>query len=105
MAPENPTPQRFGLVLAPGFSHLAMAAAIEPLFIANWIAGRKLFSWNTLSTDGFAVKASNGIQTSVDYPLGTAEYFDVVLVLASFEARQAATDALGVPVLPVKGRR
>lgn len=89
---ETAPPQRFGLVLVQGFSHLALSAAIEPLFVANWIAGRKLFSWSTLSTDGFAVKASNGTQTSVDFPLGTAEHFDVVLVVASFDARQAAND-------------
>lgn len=89
---EAATPQRVGLLLVQGFSYLAMAAAIEPLFIANWVAGRKLFSWSTLSTDGFAVKASNGTQTSVDFPLGTAEHFDVVLVVASFDARRAAED-------------
>lgn len=93
MAFDNHNPNRFGLVLAQGFSHLSLASAIEPLFIANWIAGRKLFGWNTLSTDGFAVTASSGIQTAVDYPLGTTEHFDVVLVLASFEARQAAADS------------
>jgi AraC family carnitine catabolism transcriptional activator len=92
MAHENPKPYRFGLVLAQGFSHLAMAAAVEPLFIANWIAGRQIFGWSTLSTDGFAATASNGMQTAVDYPLGTTEHFDVVLVLASFEARKAAAD-------------
>jgi AraC family carnitine catabolism transcriptional activator len=93
MAFENSRPHRFGLVLCPGFSHLAMAMAIEPLFIANWIARRDLFGWNTLSADGLAVTASSGIRTPVDQPLGTAERFDVVLVLASFDARQAATDA------------
>ena len=93
MTIENTRPYRFGLVLTQGFSHLAMAMVVEPLFIANWIARRKLFSWNTLSSDGFAVTASSGIQTPVDYPLGTTEHFDTVLVLASFEARQAATDA------------
>lgn len=92
MAIEHSRPYRFGLVLAQGFSHLALAMAIEPLFIANWIARRKLFGWNTLSSDGFAVTASSGIQTPVDYPLGITEHFDTVLVLASFEARQAATD-------------
>ena len=92
MSAENSIPQRFGLVLAPGFSNLGLAMAIEPLFIANWIARRELFSWSTLSTDGFAVMASSGIQTPVDYPLGTTHRFDVVLVLASFDARQAATD-------------
>lgn len=93
MSSENPNSHRLGLVLVPGFSYLGLAMVIEPLFIANWIARRKLFSWNTLSTDGFAVTASNGIQTSVDYPLGTTERFDVVLVLASFDAREAATDS------------
>lgn len=92
MALEPSSPYRFGLVLVPGFSHLAMAMVIEPLFIANWVAGRKLFSWSTLSTDGFAVTASSGVQTPVDHPLGTTERFDAVLVLASFDARQAATD-------------
>jgi AraC family transcriptional regulator, carnitine catabolism transcriptional activator len=92
MVAESSRPLRFGLVLVQGFSHLAMATVIEPLFIANWIARRKLFGWNTLSTDGLAVTASSGIQTPVDYPLGTTEHFDIVLVLASFEARQAATD-------------
>lgn len=89
---ENPRGHRFGLVLVPGFSYLALAMAIEPLFIANWLARRRVFSWNTLSTDGFAVAASNGIQSAVDYPLGTTERFDVVLVLASFDAREAASD-------------
>lgn len=93
MSTENPVAYRFGLVLVPGFSNLGLAMVIEPLFIANWIARRKLFSWNTLSTDGFAVTASCGIQTPVDYPLGTTNRYDVALVLASFDARQAATDA------------
>jgi AraC family carnitine catabolism transcriptional activator len=92
MALEISRSRHFGLVLVPGFSHLAMAMAIEPLFIANWIAQRNLFSWSTLSTDGFAVMASSGIQTPVDYPLGTTVRFDVVLVLASFDARQAVAD-------------
>jgi AraC family carnitine catabolism transcriptional activator len=92
MTAENPKTNRFGLMLAPGFSYLAMAMVIEPLFIANWIAGRPLFSWNTLSTDGFAVSASNSVQVAVDLPLGTTERFDVVLVLASFDARKAAAN-------------
>lgn len=90
---DNPNLHHFGLALVPGFSYLSMAMVIEPLFMANWVAQRKLFSWSTLSTDGFAVTASNGIQTAVDYPLGTTERFEIVLVLASFDAREAATDA------------
>ena len=90
---ENSRPRRFGLLLVTGFSHLAMAMVIEPLFIANWIAQRKLCSWSTLSADGLAVTASSGIHAPVDFPLGTTEHFDVVLVAASFGTREAATDA------------
>ncbi|WP_421916556.1 GlxA family transcriptional regulator [Mesorhizobium sp.] len=89
---DNPTSQHLGLVLVPGFSYLTMAMAIEPLFVANWISRRKLFDWSTLSSDGLAVTASNGIKTAVDNPLGTEQRFDIVLVLASFDARQATAD-------------
>lgn len=87
-----PKPHHFGIALVPGFSHLALAMVIEPLFVANWIARRKLFSWTSLSSDGLAVTASNGQAIAVEAPLVTTMTFDIVLVLASFDARQAATD-------------
>jgi AraC family carnitine catabolism transcriptional activator len=86
------TPCRFGLLLVPGFSHLGLALVTEPLFIANWISGKPLFSWQTLSLDGLAIAASNGLRLAVDRPLAAEDAFDTVLVLASFDARQSAQD-------------
>lgn len=91
--PEQDAPlHRFGLLLVPGFSSLAVNLVTEPLFIANWLAGRSLFTWQTLSVDGFAVRSSNGSQTSVDAPLtGDPQAdFDTVFVVASFDVRASA---------------
>lgn len=83
---------RYGILLVPGFSSLAITLVTEPLFIANWLAGRSLFSWTTLSADGFAVRSSSGNLTAVDAPLAgdpQAE-FDTVFVVASFDVRALA---------------
>jgi AraC family carnitine catabolism transcriptional activator len=85
-------PHRITIVLAPGFSFLALPLVTEPLFIANWIAGKPLFAWQRLSVDGLAVETSSGMQIPVEGPLGQSDTADTVLVLASFQAREATQD-------------
>jgi AraC family transcriptional regulator, carnitine catabolism transcriptional activator len=85
-------PHRFGLLLVPGFSALGLALVTEPLFIANWIGGRAVFAWTTLSVDGLAVASSAGSQVPVQAALSGDMPFDTVMVIASFNARPAAED-------------
>lgn len=59
-------PQRIGFVLVPDFSMIAFTAAVEPLRIANRMAGRELYAWRLVSKDGGAVTASNGIAVAAD---------------------------------------
>jgi AraC family transcriptional regulator, carnitine catabolism transcriptional activator len=84
---------RIAVLLVPGFSHLGVALVTEPLFIANWLAGRPVFGWTTLSADGLAVPSSSGISLPVDQPLLPTTPFDLALVVASFDPRRAAADA------------
>jgi AraC family carnitine catabolism transcriptional activator len=85
-------PRQVGFLLLPEFSYLGLAAAIEPLFIANWLSGQELYRWRTLSLDGQAVRASNGLAVPVDGDIaGTG--FDALFVLASFDVRRHAGDA------------
>ena len=77
--------RKLAFLLLPEFSHLGLAAAIEPLFIANWLAQERVFDWTLLSVDGKAVRASNGMATSVDGDLAAAPAAQTVFVLASFE--------------------
>ena len=81
---------QLGLLLLPEFSNLGLAAVIEPLFVANWLAQRALFQWCTVSADGKPVRASNGALVPVDGDLATARDCGSVFVLASFEPLGAA---------------
>lgn len=89
---SDTAPHRFGLLLVPGFSALGLALVTEPLFMANWIAGRPVFGWTTLSVDGLAVTTSAGSQVPVQAALSGDLAFDTVMVIASFNARAAAED-------------
>jgi len=53
-------PQRIGFVLVPRFTAIALMSTVEPLRIANRIAGRRLYEWPLFSLDGQPVAASNG---------------------------------------------
>ncbi len=89
----SPRPHTVALLLCPGFSHLALPLVTEPLFVANWLAGRRLFAWRVLSVDGLAVASSAGTAVPVDAPLGGADEAETALVLASFDTGRAAGDA------------
>jgi len=60
-------------LLIPDFSMIAFTSAIEPLRIANRLAGKRLYDWWLVSRDGGAVAASNGIAIQVDAALTTHE--------------------------------
>jgi AraC family transcriptional regulator, carnitine catabolism transcriptional activator len=83
---------RVGFLLLPAFSHLGLAAAIETLFIANWLADSRLYSWVTLSKQGGEVKASNGMRLRCDASIASDARYDAVFVLASFEPKEQAID-------------
>jgi AraC family carnitine catabolism transcriptional activator len=76
----------------PEFSHLGIAAATEPLFIANWLAQAALFEWTLVSADGAPVRASNGMRIPVDGDLASAAGAKTVFVLASFEPDHAVKE-------------
>lgn len=95
MTAEDAPLHRYGILLVPGFSYLAVTLVSEPLFIANWLAGKTLFEWTTLSPDGFAVRSSCGSPLAVDAPLSGDSHasIDTVFVVASFDARASALDS------------
>lgn len=84
---------KIAFLVLPEFSNLGLAAAIEPLFVANWLVQKRLFEWVTVSLDGRPVAASAGNLVPVDGDLTRSEGSDTVFVLASFDAMQIARDA------------
>ena len=55
-----------GFFLVPGFSMIAFASAVEPLRLANRVAGREIYAWRPCSIDGEPVSASNRFTTVAD---------------------------------------
>lgn len=80
-------------LLTPAFSAFGLSAAVEALFIANWLSGRRLYDWRLLSRDGGDVRASSGMRFPVDGGLSGPGSYDSVFVLASFEPKENARDA------------
>lgn len=52
---------RFGLLLVPRFSLLALSCAVEAMRAANVVSGHRLYDWELLSADGKGVEASSGL--------------------------------------------
>ncbi len=82
--------RRVGFVLLSSFSHVSLAAAIEPLFIANWLSQRARYVWQSLSLEGTTVEASNGLRFRVDETIAGSDRFDAVFLVASFDPKRHA---------------
>ncbi len=86
---DQPVPVCF--VLLHNFSLIAFSSAIEPLRIANQLAGRALFEWTILSETGDAVTCSNGLSVKVDGPIGETRPRAMVFVCGGVEPDRSAS--------------
>ncbi|MEM9138846.1 MAG: GlxA family transcriptional regulator [Pseudomonadota bacterium] len=68
------------------FSMLSVASAIEPLRGANRLLDRQAYSWRLISHDGEAVKASNGMNVTVEGALNAPQSGDFLFVCAGLDA-------------------
>lgn len=73
--------QRYGLLLVPNFSLIALAAVVDPLRLANGILGRKVYEYVTLGAKLEAVASSDGIRVLPDLSLADSELLDAVFVI------------------------
>ncbi|HXH02736.1 MAG TPA: GlxA family transcriptional regulator [Candidatus Competibacteraceae bacterium] len=74
------TLHRIGFLLEPNFSTIAFASAIEPLRMANYLSGKRLYDAFTISLDGGPVPASNGVRIMPDYGMDTVPPMDILFV-------------------------
>ncbi|RKS27544.1 transcriptional regulator GlxA family with amidase domain [Pseudomonas sp. WPR_5_2] len=78
---DRPLPPvlRIGFWLMEAFDLYALANALEPLRLANQMAGRSVCQWQMLSLGGQSLSASNGIATATAR-LDQAQTFDVLIL-------------------------
>ena len=88
---ESSRPERFVFLLLDQFTLIAFAGAIEPLRLANRMAGRTLYSWQVVSDGGGPVTASNGVTLQADTGLGELGRDATIVVVGGLKAKAATT--------------
>jgi transcriptional regulator GlxA family with amidase domain len=76
------------------FTLMAHAAAIEPLRLANRVAGRQLYSWQLVSESGKPVKCSNGTEIAVSAGLEDLPADAMIFVCGGVDVQRATTPAI-----------
>lgn len=87
-------PRRFVFLLLDRFTMLAFASAIEPLRIANRVAGRTLYTWVLAGENGETAVCSNGAAFKLDMGLEEINREDVVFVCGGIDVARATTKAI-----------
>ena len=90
----DPRPHHFVFVLLDSFTLMAFAGAIEPLRLANRMAGRRLYEWTVLTETGAPATASNGVVVAADGPLGETGRETTVIVVGGLRVKAAITRPL-----------
>lgn len=80
---------RIGFWLTEAFDLYALANALEPLRLANQMAGRSVCEWQILSLEGQNLNASNGIATATSR-LDQAQPLDVLILCCGENLRAKA---------------
>ncbi|WP_128002325.1 GlxA family transcriptional regulator [Piscinibacter defluvii] len=73
--------QRYGLLLVPNFSLIALAAVVDPLRLANGVLGRKAYEYVTLGVALEPIASSDGIRVLPDLPIADSGPLDAVFVI------------------------
>ena len=84
-------PRRFVFLLLDRFTMISFAGAIEPLRIANRVAGRELYSWRLAGEGGAVAVCSNGAAFKLDMGLDDIDREDTVLVCGGIDVPRATS--------------
>ncbi|NEY90294.1 GlxA family transcriptional regulator [Tabrizicola oligotrophica] len=86
-----PVTTHFVFFLLKEFSHLAFSCALEPLRIANLVAGKPLYSWSLASEDGQTATCSNGSVTLVQAGMEPVRHADRLFVISGINMQANTT--------------
>lgn len=83
--------RRFVFVLLDRFTMLSFSCAIEPLRLANYVAGKQLYTWVLAGEGGGEVTCSNGATFKLDMSLEDVDREDTILVCGGIDIQRATT--------------
>lgn len=86
------TGTRVGFLLLRHYTLISLAAAVEPLRMANQLAGKQLYQWTLITEDGNSVAASDGIRTMPDTSIEDALELDAVIVVGGIDVAHSYSE-------------
>ena len=92
---EHPLPCRFGFLLIDDFTLISMSSAVEPLRMANRLAGEAFYTWRTIGETGEDVVASDGLSVNAEYSIDDPDVFsdlDAIIVCGGRRIDQSTTE-------------
>jgi len=78
----------------PRFSLIGFTSAIEPLRIANRMAGAEIYSWELASEDGVSETCSAGVTLNVNRGLDEVGRNDTIIFCGGLDIKRASTSKL-----------
>jgi len=85
---------RYGFLTLPNYSLIAVTNALEPLRMANRVAGRDIYEWAIVSLDGRPVAASSGLDLEPTIALDKLGKVETLFVCGGVNVREAVSPAL-----------
>ncbi len=89
------TTRHFGFLALPNFSLIAYAAAIDTLRLANRIAEKDLYTWETLTPKNEIIKASNGLEVKPERIVEDTHIYDTIIICGGLNIKDSWTPELG----------
>ena len=83
--------KRFVFVLLDRFTMLSFSCAIEPLRLANYVAGKPLYTWSLAGEGGVEATCSNGATFKLDMGLEDVDREDTIMVCGGIDVQRATT--------------
>ena len=83
---SDPPPITYSFVLIPRFNMMALAVTIEPLRVANYLSGGRLYAWEFLAPGGRRIAASNGMNLDTAPLPEDGPNADTVFVCGSWDS-------------------
>jgi len=87
-------PRSYVFVMLDQFTMLSFACAVEPLRIANWITGKRLYHWSLVGEGGDTVTCSNGAGFRLDADLDEIPRKSIILICGGINVQAATSKKL-----------
>lgn len=105
MRAAHQQPRRYGFLLLPNYSMIAVSSAIEVLRMANQLGREQFYEWKTISISGDPISASNGLVMKPDLALSPETKLDVLFVCSGVRVHTEWRDPLKVILHKFRARK